>query len=653
LQTRTRLSVGPALAEKLGRHEIVANLGRGGMADVFLAVRRGPYASNKLVVIKRLKGDASGDQQWIDMFVDEARIAMRLSHPNVVSTFDFVAEDDDFYLTMEFLDGQSLLQTLRTVGREKVPLELHIWILTQVLAGLTYAHELRDFDGTPLGIVHRDVTPSNVILTYGGGVKLVDFGIAKVAGAVSVTQNGTMKGKIGYASPEQCLGKVTTARSDLYSVGIMLWEAIAGKRRTVGETPAAVYQARIAGTERPLEEVHPDVPPLLSKIVRRALAAAPEDRHESAYEFQRELEQYLATRPATYGTRALAEFMNVHFAQTREAMHRTIESGIAGGPRETGGRRLTTTETSMSISSTGLRSGSSSEPASDTSIPAAPAGTGAPAPVRRPSLGRGAALGIAAVALSAVGVAAYLAARGTGPRLETAVVAVGTAPASQRRPEAAGLSRPEAPTGPEVPGPSPSEAPAPARGGPVARPLEAAVAALPSVAAAAPQAPGGAPVRPAAAAAAGAREFVSVRVLIRPHPAKARVVLDGQPLSGSNPFAGRAPKDGATHALVVTAPGYAPVEKVIAVDRDVRLAIKLDRMGSDEALRRSGSEGSGARPGAPTWAGDQTLPPSGPGAPAGPKTEPAAGDEPGMDLRRGSRPAKAARHIDEKDPYSP
>ena len=215
LETEAKPHLAPALAEKLGRFEIITRLGRGGMAEVFLAVQRGAFASNKLVVIKQLKRDANDEHQMFEMFVDEARIAMRLTHPNVVHTFDFVADGDEFYLTMEFLDGQSLLQTIRKVGRDKLPLELHIWILIQVLAGLGYAHALRDFDGTPLAIVHRDVTPSNVILTYGGGVKLVDFGIAKVAGAMAVTQNGTMKGKLGYASPEQCLGKATTARSDL------------------------------------------------------------------------------------------------------------------------------------------------------------------------------------------------------------------------------------------------------------------------------------------------------------------------------------------------------------------------------------------------------------------------------------------------------
>src|SRR3954470_6606919 len=138
------------LPDNSARYEVVTNLGRGAMADVLLAVRRGPYASNKLVVIKKLKAAPDGDQEFVNMFVDEARIAMRLSHPNVVSTFDFVAQANEFYLTMEFLDGQSLLQMIRALGRHTMPLELQVWILTQVLAGLGYAHELRDFDGTPM-----------------------------------------------------------------------------------------------------------------------------------------------------------------------------------------------------------------------------------------------------------------------------------------------------------------------------------------------------------------------------------------------------------------------------------------------------------------------------------------------------------------------
>ena len=345
MATDSRIETSFSLPETTGKYEVVTNLGQGTMAEVLLAVRRGPYASNKLVVIKKLKAAPDGDQELVNMFVDEARIAMRLSHPNVVSTFDFVAQGHEFYLTMEFLDGPSLLQVTRTVGRQKVPLELHVWILTQVLAGLAYAHQLRDFDGTALEIVHRDVTPSNVILTHGGGVKLVDFGIAKVAGAVAVTQSGMMKGKIGYASPEQCLGRPTTMSSDLYSVGVMLWEAMARKGRSVGETPAAVFQARIAGMERPIEDVWPDAPPRLARSVRCALASAPEDRHGSAQEFQRDLEEYLGgVSPATYGPRALTEFLTVHFGHARAALQRTIETRLAAESRTVPLRVATPTE---------------------------------------------------------------------------------------------------------------------------------------------------------------------------------------------------------------------------------------------------------------------------------------------------------------------
>jgi serine/threonine protein kinase len=420
------------------------------MAQVFLAVQRGAFASNKLVVIKKLLPGAGADQQVTDMFLDEARIAMRLNHPNVVTTFDFVAEEDELYLTMEFLDGQSLLQTLRGLGRDKVPLDLHIWILTQVLAGLGYAHELRDFDGRPLGIVHRDVTPSNVILTYAGAVKLVDFGIAKVAGAVSVTQTGTMKGKIGYASPEQCLGKPTTAGSDLFSVGIMLWEAIAGKRRTVGETPAAVYQARIAGTERSIEEVLPNVPEPLAKIVKRALATDPENRYGKASEFQRDLEEYLDARShASFGTNVLADFMKLHFGETMAAMHRTIETRIAEPPFELTPNGLPGRE--PTTSSTGPR------PTSNPSQPDAAVTPAPPASVQptRPPV-RAVAIGGAAALLGLVMVVAL---RGRHPTPSSAAAMTAPTGAPRSAPAAVPTSAPPSPPA-QPPAPTPGSTPA-------------------------------------------------------------------------------------------------------------------------------------------------------------------------------------------------
>ena len=611
------------LPEKLGRHEIVTNLGHGGMAQVFLAVQRGPFSSTKLVVIKKLKPDAGGDQQFLDMFLDEARIAMRLSHPNVVSTFDFVADGDEFYLTMEFLDGQSLLQTIRKVGRDRMPLELHIWVLTQVLAGLGYAHGLRDFDGTALDIVHRDVTPSNVILTYGGGVKLVDFGIAKVAGAVAVTQSGMMKGKLGYVSPEQCLGKPTTARSDLYSVGVMLWEAMARKRRTVGETPAAVYQARIAGTERSIEDVWLDAPPSLVKIVKRALAAAPENRYETAFEFQRELEEYLAGTPREgFGTRALAEFMTAHFAAAMETLHRTIESRVAGALR---GLTASSGPISTEVTHTVEKPVWAASPPKATGATSAPRVANRIEPSKATDTGKafspsqikmGAA--IAAVAVVVAGLATFAALRrGDSPRPELAAAAdVQAAPPLPAA--AAGNIAPLPPRPPRAPSVVPQGAP-PAR----------AEAATPEL-----------------------DEFAEVRILVKPRSANARVMLDGEPLAG-NPAVARRQKGSFQHTLSVTAEGYEPLERVVTTEQDVRLTLKLARA-------RPGEPGAAALANKDTArARGHATDSGGPAASEPRKTSPANAaptapeDKPGMDLRRRPTSAGGARHIDEKDPYTP
>ena len=282
---------------QLGRYAAIAALGDGGMAQVFLAIQRGPYASDKLVVIKRVKAESRHDPTFQKMFVDEARIAMLLSHPNIVNTYDLVADGDSLYLTMEFIEGHSLLETMKRLGRAGVPREFHIWILTKVLAALAYAHSLRDFKGSELGIVHRDVSPSNVSLTYRGEVKLLDFGIAKAAGRLSATYDGMLKGKVRYMSPEQCLRQPVSARSDLYSVGVMLWEGLARERMHPKATPVQIAEAHSRGLRRPIEAAWPNVPPSLVEVLRRALAINPAERYATASEFQRDLQDYLSSLP--------------------------------------------------------------------------------------------------------------------------------------------------------------------------------------------------------------------------------------------------------------------------------------------------------------------------------------------------------------------
>jgi serine/threonine protein kinase len=217
--------------EQLGKYRRVATLGQGGMGTVFLAFAHGVGQFRKLLVVKELLPELTGKEGFIEMFLDEARLAARLDHPNVVQTFEVGHEGGRYFLAMEYLDGQPLSALIeRMRERGGLPLPVHLQILSEVLAGLQYAHELCDYDGRPLAVVHRDISPHNVFITYHGQVKIVDFGVAKAANASALTHPGVFKGKFGYAAPEQILGGPVDARADVFSVGVMLWQAIAGRR---------------------------------------------------------------------------------------------------------------------------------------------------------------------------------------------------------------------------------------------------------------------------------------------------------------------------------------------------------------------------------------------------------------------------------------
>jgi serine/threonine-protein kinase len=308
------------------------------MARVFLALRRDAFGSEKLVVIKQVRPEFAADTEFLAMFMDESRIALQLNHPNVIHTYEVVGEDPDYFLSMEFLEGRTLAQVLRKYGRRSFPVDLHIWILTQVLAGLQYAHELRGLDGTPLGIVHRDVNPSNVLITSTGEVKLLDFGIAKAAGAMTFTQQGVVKGKLGYAAPEQCLGRASDARTDLFAVGMMLWEAIAGQRRASAESNSAALQARVTNKEPAIDEVVPDVSPRLAEICQRALAYSANDRYSSAAEFKADLDAHLEAENLRVSAANLAEPMRM-FADDFTKLRAQIEAYVQEGRRTSASAR--------------------------------------------------------------------------------------------------------------------------------------------------------------------------------------------------------------------------------------------------------------------------------------------------------------------------
>ena len=307
-----------------GKYRLIAPIGTGGMAEVYLAVNNdGGARFAKLVVIKKLKDYLAHDREFMTMLVDEARIAARLNHPNVIQTLDVGETDGQPFLTMEYLDGQPLHRFRR--HREHLPPGMLPSILVDVLAGLHHAHELKDFDGTPLSIIHRDVAPQNIFVSYEGQVKLVDFGIAKAVGRSSETRPGVLKGKIAYMAPEQAAGISVDRRADLFSIGVILYEFATGVRLWEGRSDAELIR-RLVGAEIPSSPraVNPKVDEELDRICRKALAYVPDDRYATALELQGDLEAYLEKTGTRCSAREIGDFVAAQFAEERTAMARTI-----------------------------------------------------------------------------------------------------------------------------------------------------------------------------------------------------------------------------------------------------------------------------------------------------------------------------------------
>jgi serine/threonine protein kinase/ABC-type branched-subunit amino acid transport system substrate-binding protein len=313
--------------ESFGKYRFLAEIGRGGMSEIYLAVSEGGLGGfQKLVVLKLLRRDLAEDDEFRRMFLDEARLAARLNHPNVVQTYDVGEDRRRYYIAMEYLEGQSFERVRRVPDPGKVfPLALQIQMLSRVLSGLHYAHELADYDDTPISLVHRDVTPSNVLITYDGQVKLVDFGIAKVLDSANPTRVGVLKGKARYMAPEQIDGGAIDRRADIYSVGTMLWEILAGKHIWGGQTEAEIL--RRTGHA---PELSPDVDPMLQQICARAMAQRPDDRHPTAEALRADLDLYLAQGSAPGRERDLGAAIAELFAEDRARARQVIDAQLKG-----------------------------------------------------------------------------------------------------------------------------------------------------------------------------------------------------------------------------------------------------------------------------------------------------------------------------------
>ena len=313
----------------LGRYAIYDEIAHGGMATVHLGRLLGPAGFARTVAIKRLHPQFAKDPEFVAMFVDEARLAARIHHPNVVPTLDVVTLAGELFLVMDYVRGEPLVRLVQTAAArgELLPQDMTVGIMVGVLRGLHAAHEATGENGEPLGIVHRDVSPQNVLVGVDGIARVLDFGVAKAAGRIQSTREGQLKGKLAYMAPEQLRGDVSR-RTDVYAAGVVLWEALTGQRMFIGDNEGAVVTKVMLGCSEPPSTRTPGVSPALDAVTMRALAKDPGKRFVDAREMAHALEE--AEAPATMSR--IGEWVSAAAADSltdRAKRVETIESDSA------------------------------------------------------------------------------------------------------------------------------------------------------------------------------------------------------------------------------------------------------------------------------------------------------------------------------------
>jgi serine/threonine protein kinase len=514
-------------ASEIGKYHLVAELARGGMGNIYLAASQGPGSFSKLLVVKELKPELCEDETYVAMFLDEARLAARLIHPNIVQTNEVGSDLGRHYMVMEFLDGRSLHRIgKRTAGQ--LPVGAHLRIIGEALLGLHHAHELREFDGEALGIVHRDVSPLNVFVTFNGQAKVLDFGIAKAIDSSLETKMGVLKGRIAYMAPEQAKGSKVDRRADIYSAGVMLWEAAAGRRLWPAMSEVEILTHLLRGETPTLRSVQPDAPEDLERICARAMAFNREDRYATAADLQHDLEAHIARRSDAMTMREIGAFVAHAFTEERKKMSSIIEETLGrlrGGPRSgtmpTFQAQVVGTPTSASLSCDGA-----SHPSIRLFTPTS-------------SLAPGGSLSRSAPATSAT--------------LESAMLAATSAPWGRKRTATLSLGVGVLLVGAVLVGTTLHGA----------RPGAPDAVFAPAVAA------------PPAAPLAPDTLDLSVRVT----PASAQITIDGASVV-ANPFHARYPRDGQVHRVAASADGYDTKLEDVKFSNDVSIDVSLNRQAS-------------------------------------------------------------------------
>ena len=320
----------PAFApEAFGRYYLIDRIAMGGMAEIFKAKTFGHGGFENILVIKRILTHLSEDQQFVRMFMDEAKITALLQHTNIVRIYDFGKIQSNYFIAMECVEGKDAKQILRKMAerRKLLPREFAVYITMEAAKGLDYAHKRTTLQGQPLNIVHRDVSPSNILVSYNGEIKVADFGIVKAENVAEDTDAGMLKGKFEYMSPEQASGKDLDRRSDIYSLGIVLWEMLTGRRLFKSDSEIKTLDRIKSGDIDPPSTINPQVPARLDEIVMRALATNPDDRYADARDFHADLLDFLYPAPPDVTQQSLAHFMQGLFVEELAVEHNRLEEG--------------------------------------------------------------------------------------------------------------------------------------------------------------------------------------------------------------------------------------------------------------------------------------------------------------------------------------
>ncbi|MCB9643052.1 MAG: serine/threonine protein kinase [Myxococcales bacterium] len=301
------------------------------MAEIWLAHLAGPEGFAKLVVIKKIKPHLAKERSFVKMFLNEARLAAQLNHPHIVQIYDMGKIEGTYFIAMEYISGRDLSEIALKAQTEKIPFpaEYAIKIITQICEGLYYAHCKTDHLGNPLNLVHRDISPQNIFVSFDGGVKILDFGIAKASNSLEQTQEGTLKGKVSYMSPEQILDGEVDQRSDIFSLGIVFYELVTGYRLFSGENELAILKSIAEGPIYPPSYFKEDLPWELEPIILKALAKDPEARYQNAWEIQYELNNLLSKFSFNPSNLHLSNFLKQLFADEIARENRYLEKKIA------------------------------------------------------------------------------------------------------------------------------------------------------------------------------------------------------------------------------------------------------------------------------------------------------------------------------------